>query len=408
LSSVNSLKTSYLKAPLRLRRASRNGLLIALGLVISITLIKSIIYQKQAYELAKELKAGPWIHTVSAHKSAANRKITIIGETRPYAAVTLYAKVSGYLKKVYVDKGDKVVKDQTLAIIESPETDREYQGALADARNKRSIGQRMQTLRARNLVSAQESEQAESDAQVSEARLASLAVQKSYETLRAPFSGTVTSRYADAGALVQNAANSQTSALPVVTISDVNRLRIYVYLNQRDATFVNIGDPVKITVAERPGFEVVSSVARISGELDTKTRMLLTEIDVDNEQNNFVPGSFVQVTLQLKTPSLVEIPIEALINRQGKTLAALVKTDNTLTYRNLVLHSNDGQLVAIQSGLEEGDSIALNLGDNFPEGSHVRVMPKPSPTPSPSLSPTAYPAPVSPLSGIAEEAQKPK
>ncbi|MEO5968497.1 MAG: efflux RND transporter periplasmic adaptor subunit [Bdellovibrionia bacterium] len=376
----SSFKNSYFKAPVRLRRASRNFLLIALALVVLIATIKNISYRKQAEELARELQAGPWIHTVSARKSAANRKITIIGETRPYAAVTLYAKVSGYLKRVQVDKGDKVRKDQILAIIESPETDREYQGALADARNKRSIGQRMKTLRARNLVSAQESEQAESDAQVSEARLASLAVQKSYETLRSPFDGTVTSRYADAGALVQNAANSQTSALPVVTVSDVDRLRIYIYLNQRDATFVNIGDPVRITVAERPGFEVISCVTRISGELDTKTRMLLTEIDLDNKQNNFVPGSFVQVTLQLKTPSLIEIPIEALINRQGKTLAAYVKKDNTISYRDITLHSNDGQLVSLESGLEEGDTVALNLGDNLPEGSHVRIMPEPRPS----------------------------
>ena len=381
----SSLKTSYLNAPMRLRMASRNFLLIALTLVIVIAAVKNISYRKHAADLARELEAGPWIHTISARKSAANRKITIIGETRPYAEVTLYAKVSGYLKRVEVDKGDKVRKDQVLAVIESPETDREYQGALADARNKRSIGQRMKTLRARNLVSAQESEQAESDAQVSEARLASLAVLKSYETLRSPFDGTVTSRYADAGALVQNAANSQTSALPVVTISEVNRLRIYIYLNQRDATFVNLGDPVRITVSERPGFEVISSVTRISGELDSKTRMLLTEIDLDNGKNDFVPGSFVQVTLQLKTPSLIEIPVEGLINRQGKTLAAFVKKNNTLNYREIVLHSNDGQLVSLESGLEEGDSIALNLGDNLPEGSRVRVMPTPSPSGTPVL-----------------------
>ena len=130
-----------------------------------------------------------------------------------------------------VDKGDKVKKDQLLAVIESPEIDKQYMGALADQKNKKAIAGRMSQLRARDLVSPQEADQAESDYAVAQSKLDSLAVQKSYENLRAPYDGTVTARFADPGALVQNATNSQTSALPVVTVNTIDELRVYVYVD---------------------------------------------------------------------------------------------------------------------------------------------------------------------------------
>ena len=110
----------------------------------------------------------------------------MIGETRPYQSVTLYAKVSGYLKAVKVDKGDLVKQGQILAVIESPETDQEFQAAFADARNQPRHRRPDLTLRAKGLVSEQEAEQAQSDADVSAAKLHSQEIQKGYETLRAP------------------------------------------------------------------------------------------------------------------------------------------------------------------------------------------------------------------------------
>src|SRR5438105_4570807 len=101
-----------------------------------------------------------------------------------------------------------------------------------------------------------------------EANVKALATMKAYEVLRAPFAGTVTARYADPGALLQNAANSQTSALPLVTISEIDRLRVYAYPDQHDATFVHAGDPAEITLSERPGIRLGARVTRLSGELD--------------------------------------------------------------------------------------------------------------------------------------------
>jgi len=324
--------------------------------------------------LEEEAKLGPRVQVVSATKTPPERTLTLVGEARPYASVTLYAKVSGYLKKVTVDKGDKVKRDQLLAQIESPEIDKEYQGALAEARNKKAIAGRMNQLRERQLVSPQEADQANSDNEVANSRLESLAVQKGYETLRAPFDGTVTARYADAGALVQNAANSQTSALPLVTVSQVDRLRVYTYVDQRDAAYIQVGAQANVTVAERPDLDLKAVVSRVSGELDPKTKMLLTEVDVDNQAGQLVPGSFVQVKLVVRTPEALQLPVQALVLQQGKTMLPIIQPDGTIHFVEVRTGENDGQNVSILSGLEPEQKVGLNVGNGLPEGSHVRPV----------------------------------
>src|SRR6202012_4593702 len=138
-----------------------------------------------------------------------------------------------------------------------------------------------------------------------------LAQQKSYEVLRAPFAGTVTARYADPGALVQAATGASTGALPLVTISTPERLRVYVYVDQRQAGSVRIGDAALVSLSDRGDAHIEGHVARLSSELDPHTRMMLVEVDVDNKDGAIVPGSFVTVTLSLATPPEIEIPVEA-------------------------------------------------------------------------------------------------
>src|SRR6202012_4816519 len=100
-----------------------------------------------------------------------------------------------------------------------------------------------------------------------------LAQQKSYEVLRAPFAGTVTARFADPGALVQAATGAQTGALPVVTIATPGRRRVYVYVPQHDAGFVKVGDKAEVTMPDRSDVKIEGVVARRSDELDSRTRM---------------------------------------------------------------------------------------------------------------------------------------
>lgn len=274
-----------------------------------------------------------------------------------------------------VDKGDEVKTNQILAIINSPETSKEYQGALADAQNKRSIANRMKDLQAKKLVSQQEAEQAYSDADVSEAKLEQVAVFKGYEVLRAPFDGTVTARFVDPGMLVQNAASSQTSAQPVVTVSQLDQLRIYAYVDQKYAYFIEKGTKAIISAAERPELKIPAEVTRTAGDLDVRTRMMLVEVDLDNTKHQLVGGSLVQVTLDVKLPVYVQVPVEAIVTMNGgKSFVPVLQTDGTIHFTEVTTADNDGVQVSVLSGLKTGDVVALDVGTSLADGSHIRAL----------------------------------
>lgn len=344
-------------------------------LVILLFVSRSSQAKTEAASRQQAIQAGPRVGVLRATRSPGQRKMQLEGEARPFASVTLYAKVSGYLKQIRVDRGDAVEANQVLAVIESPELDRQYEGALADAQNKQAMAKRTAALVPSGVVSTQESDVARTNAEMAQAAVEALKSQKSYEILRAPFRGTVTARFADPGALVQNATNSQTSALPVLTVSQNDRLRVFVYLDQRAAASVQVGDPVEIRVPERPGLTRAGKVSRLSRELDVKSKTMLAEIDLENSGKEIIPGSFVLVSLQLSTPSLVEIPFEALIFRGTAPFVAVVDSQMRVKYRPVKIADQDGQRAQLLDGLSEGELVALNLGESISEGDKVQPVP---------------------------------
>jgi membrane fusion protein (multidrug efflux system) len=346
------------------------------GLAYHIWNAKKVGVNSESESRAKILESGPRVAVATVGESPRERVISLLGEARPFVSATLYAKVSGYLKQINVDKGDHVETGQVLAVIESPELEHQYQAALADAKDKRLEAGRAKALVKRDMISQEEADKAEAGALVADSNVAALATQVGYEVLRAPFSGVVVARYADPGALVQNAATSQTSALPVVTVAQIDRLRVYVYPDQRDARFIRVGDPAEITPPERPELRLHSTVTRTSGQLDTKTRTMLTEIDFNNSSNVILPGGFVQVNLKIRQSGSgsLEIPSEALVMRGEKPFVAVVTSDNRVLHRPVVIGVDEGPWVRIVSGLKKGERIALNLGDSIPDGSSIQPV----------------------------------
>jgi RND family efflux transporter MFP subunit len=374
-SSHQSIRDAYRSAPPAVRKTVVRILLIAFFLVAIIATVKWVILKHEESTRAAEIAAGPQVTVAKVIQSPGEHTITLVGETRPFAEAVLYAKVSGYLKVVKVDKGDKVKQGQVLAVIESAETDQGYEAALADSRNKKAIAARLEKLFAKHLVSQQEIDQARADSDISVARLHTQETLKGYETLRAPFNGTVTARFADPGALVQNATNSQSSALPMVTVSTIDRLRVAVFVDQHDAPYVEKDGWVEITQTDHPGFKIQGKVSRVSGELDPRTKMLLTEIDLVNDNQQLVAGSFVQVALRIKSPPYVQAPVQALYTKDGKYFLTAVNQNNEITFKPIEIANNDGKMLWISSGAQVGDIVALSVGDTIPEGGKVRPLP---------------------------------
>ncbi len=323
------------------------------------------LHQEQA-----TAQAGPRTNVVTVAGAPRTGYITLLGETYPYLESILYAKISGYLKAVLVDKGDNVKSGQLLATIESPETDAEYRAAIANARNLARISGRDQNLVKRDMVAHQDAETAQANARVASQDVANLAALTSYEMIRAPFTGQITARYADPGALLQAATNS-----PVLRISTTSYERLYVYPDQQQSAHIRVGDAVEITDPGRPGVHIMARVSRLSGEFDPTTRTMLTEIDFHNPRGMIPPGSFVQVSIAYRQGARdLDIPAEALILRGTKTLVAVVGPNDHISYKPVVVANDDGVNAAIRSGLSPGERIAVNIGGNVPDGGKIQPV----------------------------------
>jgi RND family efflux transporter MFP subunit len=321
-----------------------------------------------------EVALGPRVRVATVRQAPGIRHLALQGEARPFFEVTLYAKVAGFLANLKVDKGDHVKKNQLIATVTAPELDAQYTAAVADARNKRVNAKRLSALAPAGVVSAQELELGQANADVADATQAALATQRGYREIRAPFDGVISARFADPGTLIQSAANAQSGAVPIVSVSKGDQLRVYVYVDQSSAPFVRAGDTATITVPERPGWSRKTKVARTSGQLSPKTRTMLTEVDIANDDHVIVPGSYVQVTLDVQVPPLLEIPAEALTTRGDKPQVPTLDDQHRIHYKPVVVADDDGQTVRLASGLAPGERVALDLGGAAQDGSPVQVV----------------------------------
>lgn len=349
---------------------------------------------------ATELNAGPTVVTATSAKGPTMRKITLVGEAAPYKSTTMYSKVGGFLTRISVDTGDRVREGQLVAEVETPELEVEYRTAVASLENKQRILKRTQELAAKGFFSQQALDNAEIDVSNELGRVHELRTRMSYRSMRAPFAGVVTARFVDPGALVTNAANNQTSSQPVVTISDLSRLRVTAYVEQVDAPFVKAGTEVEIVDAANPERRNKGKISRTGGGLDARTRTLLAEVDFDNSRGDFIAGSYVNMTLLIPATSYVEVPAAALVVREKKNYMAVIGSDNHIKFTPVEIAGTDGRMIRILSGLSEGTRVALSLANTIPDGAKVNpasppgtpAAPPPAPAPPAASQPPTPPA----------------
>jgi RND family efflux transporter MFP subunit len=324
--------------------------------------------------MAEGLAKGPAIQVAMIAQGPKERMITLLGDTRPYQVATLYGKVGGYLKSIQVDRGDRVKTGQIVAEVESAETDRQFDAAVSDLENKKKNAERERDLVTRGWTSVQAADQANTAYRMAESNMQQLLVMKSYEILRAPFDGTVTARFVDVGAMVQSSVTNQTSNQPVIMIADMSRLRVDVYVEQKDVPYVHVGDMADVTDGANPDRKVRARIARTSDQLDPRTRTLFTELDVDNSEGFLVPGSFAYVTLHVPVTSYPEIPVAGLLVRGTNTFIASVSADSMVRLQPVKVATTDGLRVSLAEGGRVGERVALNLPDEVSDGSRIRPI----------------------------------
>jgi RND family efflux transporter MFP subunit len=334
----------------------------------------------EAHRREREAKRGLKVLVAVARRRPGLREITLPADVRGFYQTTLYAKVAGYVRAILVDKGDSVKQGQLLATLTSPEIDQQVSGARADLMVKRRTFERYSALVRRDFVSRQDLDTARSQFEVAEAVLQQTRALQAYTTLRAPFSGTITTRYVDPGALVPAATGSTQASLPVVDLADLSRLRIVVYVQEDAAPFIDVGDHVTLTIDHRPDLHIDATVSRLSRALDPRTRTMLCEIWLPNRYQLY-PGSFMHATIRLKGRAVPAVPSSALMVHDSRPSVALIgRQDARVHFVPVRVGVDDGKEVEILEGVHEGDQVALNLPAEVPGGAPVQTaVQKPEP-----------------------------
>jgi len=318
-------------------------------------------------------QAIPAVAVVKVDREDLYKEITIPAEFRPYNEVDVHAKVSGYVKRINVDIGDKVKPGELLALLEIPELGDEldhaiaaHQRAAADYKDAHLAYSRLVEVNKQhpNLIAQQDLDTAEAKDATAQGALAGAKsdVQKyqtlvSYTRITAPFGGVITKRYADPGTLIQ-AGTASTQALPLVRVSDNNLLRLDFPVSVDYVRGIRIDAPVSVRVDSLGNRTFEGKIARFSNNIDDRTRTMIVEMEVPNPTLELVPGMYANVTLKVdERPHALAISIEA-VPAGGKTVL-LVNRSHQVEERPVTLGLETPGKYEVLSGLNEGDLVMI-------------------------------------------------
>jgi RND family efflux transporter MFP subunit len=323
------------------------------------------------------------VAVVHPQRSDPNQNITLPGNVQAFVETPIYARTAGYLTKWYVDIGGRVQAGQLLALIDTPEVDQQLRQAeaaqlqaQANLDLAKTTADRWQNLLKSDGVSQQEVDQnvaaykaRQADLEAAVANVDRLKYLQSFQRVVAPFSGVITTRSVDIGALISNGNTQQ-----LFKLAQIDLLRVYVDVPETYSNDMVAGVPADLHVAEFPNRTFEGKVVRTAGAIDPTSRTLLTELDVPNPKGEIMPGAYAEVGFHLKTavPKLI-VPSNALIFRSAGSQVAVVENDHA-RLRNVTIGRDFGTSLEIVSGLSDKDEVILNPPDSLSDGQPVSVQ----------------------------------
>jgi RND family efflux transporter MFP subunit len=397
-------------------QASRLAQVAALLMVSSMALLTACAGHGAA-ETARTVTELPTVPVVKVVRADLSNDLVLTAEFEPFQEVEVMAKVSGYIREMNVDIGDRVRKGQLLATLEIPEmqddltraaaaTD-EASAELATARDELQRaesahdlahlsyhriqdvsvrepglvpGQDVDEAHARDLIAEAQVAAAKSHItaceqriRVSQADQARVKTLYQYAVITAPFTGVVSKRYANTGALIQAGTSSQTQAMPVVGLSENSLLRLGLPVPESAVPLIHLGGIVSVHVSALnrtfPG-----KVARFTDKVDRATRTMKTEVDVPNPTLVLVPGMYAEVDLTTaQAPNALAVPVEAVEGSGDSARVFAVEPSGAIRVVPVRLGIETSQLIEIRSGaLMEGDDVIVGSRSGLKEGSHVQ------------------------------------
>jgi len=319
---------------------------------------------------------GTPVQTIHLKRGEIVRRVTLPGNVMAYQEATLYAKVAGYLKTISVDKGDSVKEGDTLAQIEAPEMEADLVKARAEAEAAQIDYKRVTEAqrKASDLVMPQTVDAARAKSGVAVASLQRIETLLSYAKITAPFSGVITKRWVDPGALIPAATSSSAAkSAAVVTLMDFTTVRIDIAVPDTEAPFVKKDLPVKVTVDELPGRTFQGTITRFSYALDESTKTMATEIEIANVDLALRPGMWASVEIELqKKENALLVPAEALVTEKNKNSVFVVR-DSKAQKVSVNTGFDDGVNVELLKGCSPGDAVITAGKQSLTDGQKVQA-----------------------------------
>jgi membrane fusion protein, multidrug efflux system len=335
----------------------------------------------------------PRVVVVRPQRGDAVRSITLPGDLVGFYESSLFAKVTGYLNSISVDKGDWVKAGQIIAQIEVPELRQRLERAHASLEVERVTYERLEKVWKSDprLVAKEDVDVAEGKFHEAQAEVDELQAMFDYTRIVAPFDGVVTARFVDPGALIKAVGEQSTrapaegsvhpsgSSTPVVSVARVDKLRTYVYVPEREVSLIRRGMPATLTLAEFPGRKFEGKIVRFANSLDLSTRTMLTEVDIENPTHELYPGMYANVTLELERhPRALEVPPSTLEN--GAEGAFVYKVaEGRIVKVPVSAGIATGSYVEITSGLKGDEQVVVNPGTVLTVGERVRPVAEAAP-----------------------------
>lgn len=350
--------------------------------------------------------------------------LSLAGQFQAYQVVDVHAKVSGYVRSIYVDIGDRVHAGEVLATLEVPELSAQYRSTQSEAlRSQAAItAAQHEVSRARSLhvavqanydrlakaseqrpglIAEQELDNARSQAEASQeqlnAALANLSgakqganaatadqervgALKAYTNVIAPLDGIVAWRYADTGVLLQQGTNSETQTMPLIKLAQSSLLRLRVPVPEDAVRYVHVGDVMKIRI-DALDQNLDGKIVRFTRNLDLSTRTMQTEVDVPNPTLAITPGMYANTYLQLEhRENILTVPEVAVQGAGATGVVWALTANNQVERRTVKLGLRGSTLVEVISGLQAGDRILLGDAARFHEKEQVvpRIQAEPA------------------------------
>ncbi len=356
--------------------------------------------EREAHEqTAAANDAKPVVQTTPPKRTDKTIDLVLPADARANQETAIFPRANGYLKKLLVDIGDKVQKDQLLAEIDMPDVDADVNQAkaslaqaqanltkaqndfeLADVTLKRYTGfaesggvtqQQLDEKKAAFTQAQSALEGAKANVQVAQASLDRLISLQAYERVTAPFGGIISARNYDVGALMS--ASNTGDGKQLFSIADTETLRIFVNVPQAYVPSLKIGQPATLTLKTYPGRKFTGTIARWAGALDPATRTLRLEIDFPNHEGALFAGMYAEAHLPVNQdqPPLV-VPTSALVFDSNGTRVWVVN-DNKAYAAKVDVGRDFGTEVEISSGLKGNEMVVTNPGARMADGVDVQV-----------------------------------